>query len=184
MDEFGWTFHAVHPEAGVVSYVSAYENVPVNNSTAYRREPVMYGNTSMERWAAMEGNDKAVKRIGALIREQFGNETARNVSVTVDSAEGHEYRIELHVPSGNTTLTKEKLRRVVPDEVRATVHYPEQSVTVVMPVVVQDAISIGFGTEDKMNKSTELDNEKRNEPSPLSSLIKTIQHFISWLLPW
>jgi len=43
MEAFREDFYAVHPEAGVVTFVAAYRNVPRNRSDGYRREPAMYG---------------------------------------------------------------------------------------------------------------------------------------------
>lgn len=181
MDEFGEDFHAVHPEEGVVTFVAAYSNVPLNDSEGSRREPAMYDNTSLERWAAMQGNDKGIPQIGKRIADRYGNETAQKLSVGVTSADGHEYLIEVH-PS-NSGLTKDELRAVVPDEVEATVQYPHDTVTVVMPVEVEDAKVIGHQAGAVGNDTYQIDDGVK-EPSLLSTVITILQDVLSGLVFW
>lgn len=173
MDEFGEDFHAVHPEAGVVTFVFSYRNVPLNDSDGYRREPERFDNVSIERWAAMQGNDIGIRRIGRLIAEQYGNQTAQHINAGVTISDGHEYLIEIH-PS-NSNLTVSEIRRVVPDEIEARVQYPHDTVTVVMPVTV---------TKEGTFITQAGSALERGSQSFLSTIIETVQSVLNWLTFW
>lgn len=178
MDEFGEDFHAVHPEAGVVTFVAAYSNVPRNDSEGYRREPAMYDNTSLERWAAMQGNDKGIWRIGQLIAERYGNQTVQHISAGVTSTDGHEYLIEIHPSSSN--LTVGEIRRVVPDEIEARVQYPHDTVTVVMPVAVTEQDLVIGQSGSALYDGTAPEKDR----SFLSTVMDAIRAFLDWLTFW
>jgi len=119
-----------------------------------------------------------MRRIGELIAERYGNQTARRIGAGVTSTDSHEYRIEINTSSSNLTVAE--LHRVVPDEIEARFQYPHSTVTVAMPVQVteQDTV-IG-------QSGSALDEESApsEEHSLLSSLLEIVSGLIDWLTFW